>query len=89
MVFIDNQRKRKKAYHETSFVIATRLEVFHKGILRQYGTCMTEYRLTFIHQWGYKSFSWLKGKFYRVAIRPAMLYGTKYLLVKKTFKHKT
>ena len=30
----------------------------------------------------------LKGKFYRVAIRLAMLYGTEYWPVKKTFEHK-
>ena len=30
----------------------------------------------------------LKGKFYRVAIRPALLYGIKCWPVKKTFEHK-
>ncbi|XP_057522523.1 uncharacterized protein LOC130802526 [Amaranthus tricolor] len=30
----------------------------------------------------------LKSKFYRVAISLALLYGTKYWLVKKTFEHK-
>ena len=30
----------------------------------------------------------VKGKFYGVAIRPAMLYGTEYWPVKKMFEHK-
>ena len=30
----------------------------------------------------------LKGKFYRMAIRPALLYGTECWLVKKSFEHK-
>ena len=30
----------------------------------------------------------LKGKFYRVAIRPSILYGTECWPVKKTFEHK-
>ena len=45
------QRKRMIAYHEASFGIASRVEVSHKDTLRQYWTCMTEYRPTFLHQW--------------------------------------
>ena len=51
--YSSNKRKRMIAYHEASFGIASRIEVYHKGTLRQYKTYMTEYQLTFIHS-GYK-----------------------------------
>ena len=48
------------AYHEALSGTASRIKVFHRGTLRQYGTCMTEYRFSFIHRWAWLSLFQLK-----------------------------
>lgn len=58
-------RKRMIPYHEASSRIASRIEVFHRSILRQYRTCMTKHPLSFIRRWVRQSLSQLEWVYIR------------------------